>query len=207
MTECTRTEGIVQAWEEQGVLSAADLAFVTGHLRTCGECARRNAPLLALFERDASVAGPDHAPEPELRTGFADSVMSRIGASVPRRVFPTAAWAAIAAACLVMAVGIGFAALRLKAPTASDQVVIRFELDAPGATSVSLVGSFSGWSTTKFPMRDPDGDGVWQVDVHLKRDSINTYNFVIDGKQWITDPRSQAKVDDGFGGESSVLRL
>jgi hypothetical protein len=56
-------------------------------------------------------------------------------------------------------------------------------------------------------MHDPNRDGVWQVDVRLKRDSINTYNFVIDGKQWIADPRSQAQVDDGFGGKTSVLRL
>ena len=200
--ECTRTDRIVQGWEEQGALSAADLAFVTEHLRTCRTCARKNAPLLTLFDRDASIPGPLRALAPS--AGPADRVM------VPpssRRVFPAAGWAAIAAACLIMGAVIGFTAFRLQAPSPADEVVVRFELDAPGASSVVLVGSFSGWSTTRFPMRDPDRNGVWQVDVRLKRDSINTYNFVVNGSQWIVDPRSHAQVDDGFGGMSSVLRL
>jgi len=207
MTECSRVDRIVQAWEAQGVLSAADLAFVKGHLGMCGGCARRNAPLLELFERDASVSAFVQTPASETSAGFADRLMDHVGTGTPRRTFPAFGWAAVAAACLVMAVGIGVAVLRLQAPPPSDEVVVRFELDAPDAQSVALVGSFSGWSVARFPMHDPNRDGVWQVDVRLKRDSINTYNFVINGTKWIADPRSQAQVDDGFGGKTSVLRL
>lgn len=91
--------------------------------------------------------------------------------------------------------------------TPSNEVVVRFELEAPGAKSVALVGNFTGWDASKLMMSDADRDGVWQISVRLKKDSVATYNFVIDGTRWVPDPRSPAQVEDGFGGQSSVLRL
>jgi 1,4-alpha-glucan branching enzyme len=88
-----------------------------------------------------------------------------------------------------------------------NEVVVRFELALPEARSVALVGSFTSWDITRLPMAVSKGDGTWQVSVRLTKGLIYTYNFVVDGRRWITDPNASGQVDDGFGGHSSVIRL
>ncbi|MBN1699297.1 MAG: isoamylase early set domain-containing protein [Spirochaetales bacterium] len=92
-------------------------------------------------------------------------------------------------------------------PTVDDNTVnMKFTLAAPEASSVALVGDFNGWDTAKTPLRKT-GEGMWQIDVRLKKGRVYTYNYVIDGEEWITDPAALINVDDGFGGESSLLKL
>ena len=205
MEECVRIERIVRTWEEQGTLAPSDHEQIQAHCATCPACSRRFSMLLAFLERDARGTPVSAIDEP--RAGFTEKVMWRIGTAAPRRAFPPVSWVAIAAACLLLFAGIGFAVHWLRNGQPAGEVVVRFELAAPGARSVALVGSFTGWDTTKFPMTDANGDGVWEITVRLKKDSINIYNFVIDGNRWIPDPNAPALVDDGFGGHNSVMRL
>jgi len=86
-------------------------------------------------------------------------------------------------------------------------LVVRFELAAPEAKSVQLAGDFTDWKSRALPLADKDNDGVWTVTVPLNQNRVYTYNFLINGKRWITDPKAPVTVDDGFGGESSVLNL
>jgi 1,4-alpha-glucan branching enzyme len=87
------------------------------------------------------------------------------------------------------------------------QKQVEFRLYAPQARSVSIVGNFSAWGSSGLPMSDIDGDGVWTKKTYLKRGIIYTYNFLIDEERLIADPESTLRVPDGFGGESSVLRV
>lgn len=70
-------------------------------------------------------------------------------------------------------------------------------------SSVSVVGSFNGWSPTATRMVRRD-DGAWQVKVRLQPGRFE-YKFAIDGSNWIADPSNPEAVDDGFGGRNSVL--
>ena len=70
------------------------------------------------------------------------------------------------------------------------------------ARSVSVVGSFNGWSPTATPMT-PLGDGRWQAKVRLRPGRFE-YKLAVDGR-WIADPANPDAVDDGFGGRNSVL--
>ncbi len=205
MKPCSDIERLVEGWENEGSLPAGDRFDLHEHCAECVACARRYASLLPLVDRDAGGA-PVQAPEIAI-PAFADRVMERIGGLRPRRVLPVSTWAAVAAACLILVAGVGAALLRASPGRPTDEVVVRFVLVAPGAQSVAVAGTFTNWSASKLFMTEPKHDGVWQVDVRLKRDSVNTYNFVIDGTRWIPDPRSPTQVDDGFGGLSSVLRL
>jgi hypothetical protein len=83
-------------------------------------------------------------------------------------------------------------------------VLVRFELDAPGARSVSLAGSFNGWndSTIAFS-RSADG-ARWTVTVALPPGE-HQYLFVVDGHRWVPDPAAHAQVQDEFGQTNSVL--
>ncbi|WP_455383584.1 isoamylase early set domain-containing protein [Salinispira pacifica] len=118
---------------------------------------------------------------------------------------------ALPAAVLVLGflLGVGYArstggSAGLPAP---DTVTVTFRLAAPEATSVSLVGDFNSWQDDSFKMTDDRHDGVWEITIPLRRGRVYTYNFLIDGDRWISDPDSLYQVKDGFGGEKSVIQL
>ena len=81
--------------------------------------------------------------------------------------------------------------------------LVPFTFDAPNAGSVSVVGSFNGWSPTATRMVRRD-DGRWQAKVRLEPGRFE-YKFAVDGSRWIADPSNPEAVDDGFGGRNSVL--
>ena len=110
------------------------------------------------------------------------------------------------AACLALLVAVPLARSRFF-PGPSDEVLVRFELVAPGARSVALAGDFNGWQPGLMTPKGPDSGGTWETTVRLRRDSVYTYNFVVDGERWVVDPRSQERVEDGFGGLNSILKL
>ena len=75
-----------------------------------------------------------------------------------------------------------------------------------GAARVNVVGDFNNWSPKTDAMVDENGDGEWTL-FYTLAPGVYQYKFVVDGKQWITDPRNPEKVSDGFEGENSVLRV
>lgn len=78
-----------------------------------------------------------------------------------------------------------------------------FTYSNPAATSVSVVGSFNGWSPTATRMVQLE-DGRWQAKVRLRPGRFE-YKFAVNGDQWIADPANPESVSDGFGGLNSLL--
>jgi len=116
-------------------------------------------------------------------------------------------WAAVPlAVVLAAALTFGLTTHFLR-PAAGGVVTIRLMLAAPGAGSVSVVGDWNGWDPDRDRLRDPDGDGVWEIRLRLRRGLEARYQFLVDGEQWLADPRAPLQVDDGFGGTSSVLQI
>ncbi len=97
--------------------------------------------------------------------------------------------------------------LRSQLLRSSTEQVVHFELVAPEAKSVFLVGDFNDWRPGGLKLMESKGSGAWQITVRLKKGVAYRYNFLIDGTRWEPDPSSPLQVDDGFGGKSSVLRL
>ena len=91
----------------------------------------------------------------------------------------------------------------LVATVGQDTVFVRFELLAPGARSVAVAGSFTGWRTDALPMVR-GAAGVWSITVPLPIGE-HRYEFVVDQTQWVPDPTAHSQVDDGFGGRNSVI--
>jgi 1,4-alpha-glucan branching enzyme len=108
-----------------------------------------------------------------------------------------------AAALLMVALGLGIGI----GVRNSDTVNVRFVLDAPEARTVELAANFTNWETSGYSLRRVTPGGQWELRVTLQKGSLYSYNFVIDGELWIPDPSIPEKVDDGFGGASSLLRL
>lgn len=79
-----------------------------------------------------------------------------------------------------------------------------FQLDAPEAHSVSVVGDFNDWDPAAQPLTRKNG--VWQAVVSLRKGRTYFYNFIIDGEKWITDPLQLLTSEDSFG-KKSVLEM
>lgn len=82
--------------------------------------------------------------------------------------------------------------------------IVTFQIRAPGAKTVSVVGDFNQWQIGSVPLEDNEGDGVWKAKVAIPL-GRHHYQFVIDGKKWLPDPQAPVRLDDGFGNKNSVL--
>ena len=95
------------------------------------------------------------------------------------------------------------------APTVGDgsarSVEFSYTPVISGVSNVFLAGSFNDWNDSKTRMTDPDGDGTYTVTMLLPQGTYQ-YKFVVDG-QWQQDPDNPEGVDDGFGGQNSVLKV
>lgn len=83
--------------------------------------------------------------------------------------------------------------------------LVRFIIQQPGASRVSLVGDFNGWSREAMPLESSMDGATWTLTVPLSAGRYE-YAFVVDGQRWVADPAGNS-VKDEFGGETSVLRL
>ncbi|MGH7466365.1 MAG: isoamylase early set domain-containing protein [Longimicrobiales bacterium] len=90
--------------------------------------------------------------------------------------------------------------------SSGSPVYVQFVLAAPDARSVAVYGDFNNWQTGGVALRDLDGDGVWTGMVPL-RPGLHKYMFLVDGEEWVTDPRAERYLDDGFGGRNAVIAV
>ncbi|MGH7510884.1 MAG: isoamylase early set domain-containing protein [Gemmatimonadales bacterium] len=83
---------------------------------------------------------------------------------------------------------------------------VEFVLLAPGASQVTLVGDFNGWSPGATPLRASERRGIWSVTVPLTP-GRHEYAFLVDGKHWLPDPLAPLAPSDDFGTPNSVLTV
>jgi hypothetical protein len=211
---CEMVNELILTWERTGALSSADLTLLSEHLEQCRRCASAYIELMPLLRRDAGGSSGLRTAPGLLSESFTERLMGKLAGGSPfRAVLGALRWGIVPRLRLVLAVvavllvvgGIlsWFRGIQL----GREDTLVRFELVAPEAQSVNLVGDFSDWDPHRFAMKDATGEGSWQITIRLKKGQVYTYNFLMDGRQWISDPNSLRQVADGFGGESSVLEL
>jgi hypothetical protein len=86
---------------------------------------------------------------------------------------------------------------------AADREMVRFELAAPRAAHVALVGSFNEWNPVATPLERDASTGKWIVSLRLPP-GRHVYAFVVDGDV-TADPAAPRAADDDFGSANSVL--
>lgn len=123
-----------------------------------------------------------------------------LAALVPRR----RQWAvpALAGALAMLAIMMGVSRLALH--PREPRVMVHFQIHAPGAERVELVGDFNNWTPGSIRLRGPDASGHWTADVEMSEGRYE-YQFLVNGKTWVTDPDAVAHRPDGFGRENAVV--
>lgn len=149
-----------------------------------------------------------------------DSALS--SRALPSRKFGISALGMVAFAALLVGVAIGGAALGRNTTLNSGNVasntaapapvvlrdtvhVVRFQLAAPGAHTVALVGDFNDWSKNAIILQPAEKPGVWTASVPLTP-GRHEYAFVVDGKRWVADPYALTHRDE-YDVESSIIRV
>lgn len=79
-----------------------------------------------------------------------------------------------------------------------------FQYTAPAATTVLLVGDFTGWQEKAIPMRK-GRDGVWTASVSLPA-GTHHYRFVVDG-EWCDDPQCTVREPNPYGTQNMVRQV
>lgn len=175
---------------------------------------------LAAYEAALALLAENPESPPE---AFVDQVMARLPEAPRPGQTAWASWAARvrafwpggarwvvpaltgALAALLLTVGLGRGPAPHGAPDPSTASVT-FEIHAPGARAVELVGSFNGWRPGEIVLRGPDATGHWTATVRLP-EGRHEYLYLVDGSEWVTDPRATARRPDGFGRENAVIDL
>lgn len=82
---------------------------------------------------------------------------------------------------------------------------VKFSVEADGASSVDILGLNSDWDNP-VPMSRKK-DGRFSVDVNLPKESRHEFKYLVNKKDWISDPEADAEVPNGLGGSNSVVAL
>ena len=166
---------------------------------------RQYEEALGLLETSRVAAPPD----------LTARIMDRLPSPARRRLGALTDWlpaprqwlapALAGAALVVLAL---FAGTRLQRPlaTEAEMVEVHFELHAPGAQQVELVGTFNHWQPGTIRLEGPDASGHWEATVSLPEGRYE-YQFLVDGRRWVTDPGAAVVRPDGFGQMNAVLEV
>ncbi len=83
-----------------------------------------------------------------------------------------------------------------------------FEYRSATAATVWVTGTFTNWGADPaagaLVLQKMGGD-LWSLTTLVEPEGRNEYKLIIDGTNWIADPDNPDSVDDGFGGQNSVL--
>jgi glycosidase len=98
------------------------------------------------------------------------------------------------------------ALLLLASATAEAGVptLFRYRVEGPGHL-VSVAGDWNRWDPSADPLRDPDGDGVFErtIDLEIGR---HEYKLVVDGV-WMEDPAARGSAPNAYGSSNSVVHV
>lgn len=113
---------------------------------------------------------------------------------------------ALAGAAAMFVVMLGLSQLQKDVPAENGMVSFHFELHAPGADQVELLGTFNNWKMGDIVLIGPDASGHWTATVELP-EGRHEYIFLVDGERWMADPKAATLRPDGFGHVNTVIQV
>lgn len=175
------------------------------HAQLCESCA-------ATLRATEAIGGLGEPPKPPegMVDRITETIMERARSEDRRSRFNRWTMGVAAAAVLVLA-SVFATTLFFDRGAAGDSsreaVIVRLQLEAPQAQSVAVVGDWNEWDPEAHRLSDANDDGIWEIEIEVTPDQEYRYQFLLDGESWVPDPSAPITVDDGFGGENSVLNV
>lgn len=80
---------------------------------------------------------------------------------------------------------------------------VYFIYNSASATSVEVTGDFSGWSEG-LSLTKLEGTSLWYHEIVFQENARLDYKFIINGSNWVLDPKNPNKVSGGFGPNSEL---
>jgi hypothetical protein len=154
----------------------------------------------ALVDAIHSLRMDTDIPDDWLRSLLERVEIARGRRRLRRRVIALTGLAAAAVACFTVVKRSG-GVLWADGDEATQSV--HFEVHAPSAHRVSLVGDFDAWNPSALPMRRSTNGTAWGIDVHLPA-GRHAFAYAVDGRLMI-DSTAALAVDDNFGVPSSIV--
>ena len=181
--------------QRESAVEAVFPELMIRHAAECPECRSRLELAQLLLEAPLF--------HPAVPRDLAGRVMDHLEDQQIHPRFAFQHWIPTLAAVAVLAVVLTVVGLR---PLQQQQTVaIHFQLEAPEALQVSVVGDWNDWNPTA--NRLDKRNGLWEGTVKLMPGHEYRYQFFIDERQWVADPRASLNIPDDFGGWSSILQL
>lgn len=87
--------------------------------------------------------------------------------------------------------------------THADQVTFYYFDPDNSAKHIALVGSFNCWNPEGYELRS-SSPGFWQLSIPAPALGRHRYKFLVDDG-WVHDPENPHRIEDGYGGFSSIL--
>ncbi|MDD3052138.1 MAG: alpha-amylase family glycosyl hydrolase [Candidatus Cloacimonetes bacterium] len=87
---------------------------------------------------------------------------------------------------------------------AVHRIIITYKPDIV-VTSVHIAGSFNHWNRSSDEL-EPDIYGNYSIRLFLKTGEYH-YKFLLNGNIWTHDPNAEKRINDGFGGLESILKV
>lgn len=81
---------------------------------------------------------------------------------------------------------------------------IQFRFHFHHARSVALAGDFNGWAPSSSPMEEVEA-GIWQQRIPLPEPGVYRYKYIVDGRDWKSDPLNAYRAPDEFGDFNSLF--
>ena len=82
--------------------------------------------------------------------------------------------------------------------------MIHFQLHRHDASKVFLYGSFNNWNGQEYPMLEKE-EGMWTISLPFPTTGKYQYKYLVNDKEWLSDPINYFRNADGFGGFNSYF--
>ena len=83
--------------------------------------------------------------------------------------------------------------------------MINFHFYRQHAKQVVILGDFNSWSIEgAIPLKN-EGDDLWKIAIPVLPKGIYTYKYLVDAKEWFSDPANAYRYPDGYDGFNSLL--
>jgi 1,4-alpha-glucan branching enzyme len=83
---------------------------------------------------------------------------------------------------------------------------VRFTVEVPASSRVTVVGDFNDWDPKASPMVPGGPPGTWSLRLALPPGRYR-YSFLVDGTRWVQDPSEPVALGNDFDIPTSVITV